>query len=201
MPVRPDQDSDAGQHGPHQAVSAASTSGRGPKPRASRSVTGGASPPALSTSTKPPPGDHYARPVTIGMTQSAQAVAGRGRPVNGVPLGPSCCPPIAAWGARQAGQHEPGRGQEIRPHRRRHLRLAATPIPLTPLGLAIGSGQQRQMAPRCVTGSAGVNARCAADLARSSARWRRYSVRWLCVPSTGAYGMGSSAATPGVMDE
>jgi len=33
-------------------------------------------------------------------------------------------------------------GQDIRPHRRRHLGLAATPTPLTPLGLAVGSGQQ-----------------------------------------------------------
>jgi hypothetical protein len=28
-----------------------------------------------------------------------------------------------------------------------------------------------------------------------------YSVRWLCVPSTGAYGMRSSAAAPGVVGE
>lgn len=44
--------------------------------------------------------------------------------------------------ARQAGQYEAGRGQDIRPHRRRHLRLAATPILLTPPGLAVGIGQQ-----------------------------------------------------------
>jgi hypothetical protein len=37
----------------------------------------------------------------------------------------------------------PGRGQDTRPHRRRHLGLAATPTPLTPLGLAVGSAQQR----------------------------------------------------------
>ena len=90
-PVRLEPDSDAGQRGPHPAVSAASTSGRGPKPRASRSVIAGASPSALSTSTKPPPEDPYARPVTIGMNQSAQTVSGRGRPVNGVSLGPSGC--------------------------------------------------------------------------------------------------------------
>jgi hypothetical protein len=36
-----------------------------------------------------------------------------------------------------------GRGQDIRPDRRRHLGLAATPTPLTPPGLAAGSGQQQ----------------------------------------------------------
>jgi hypothetical protein len=36
-----------------------------------------------------------------------------------------------------------GRGQDIRPHRRRHLGLAAMPTPLTLPGLAVGSGQQR----------------------------------------------------------
>ena len=66
----------------------------------------GASPPALSTSTKPPPEGHYARPVTIGMNQSAQTVSGRGRPASGVSVGPSGCPPITAWGAPQAGQYQ-----------------------------------------------------------------------------------------------
>jgi hypothetical protein len=41
-----------------------------PKPRAFRSATAGASPPALPASTKPPPEDPYARPLTIGMNQS-----------------------------------------------------------------------------------------------------------------------------------
>ena len=45
-------------------------------------------------------------PVTIGMNQSAQTVSGRGRPANGVLVGPSGCPPIAARGARQAGQYQ-----------------------------------------------------------------------------------------------
>jgi hypothetical protein len=38
-----------------------------PKPRACRSASAGASPPALWTSTKPPPRDPDARPATAGM--------------------------------------------------------------------------------------------------------------------------------------
>ena len=54
MPARPDEDSAVGRYVPHRAVSAAATSGRGRKARASRSASAAASRRALSSSTKPP---------------------------------------------------------------------------------------------------------------------------------------------------
>jgi hypothetical protein len=39
------------------------------------------------------------------MNQSAQTVSGCGRPANGVSM-PFGCPPMVAWGARQAGQYQ-----------------------------------------------------------------------------------------------
>jgi hypothetical protein len=55
--ARPGGDRAAGPGAPRQAVSAAVISGRGRKGRASRSVTAGASPRALPSSTKPPAED------------------------------------------------------------------------------------------------------------------------------------------------
>ncbi len=55
--ARQAEDNGAGRRGPHHAVSAAATSGPGRKPRASRSAPAGASPPAWSSGTTPPPKD------------------------------------------------------------------------------------------------------------------------------------------------
>ena len=137
-PVRLDQASDAGQHGPHPAVSAAATSGCGPKSRASRSATAGASPPALLTSTKPPPQDPYARPVITGMNPARRD--GRWpRPASQRRVGrPFRLPPMAAWARVRPGSIR-------RPRAKTFARTVAvtwargdTPRPLTPLGLAAG---------------------------------------------------------------
>ena len=94
-PVRLDQDSDASQREPHRAVSAASTSGPGPKPRASRSATAGASPPASSTSTKPPRKDPDARPITVGTNHNPlRRPHGPGSARQRRVAGPPGCPPM-----------------------------------------------------------------------------------------------------------
>ena len=85
MPVRLDQDSDAGQRGPHQAVSAVFDI------RAWAKATGlpvsdrGRIPASVVDQYEATTRRPLRTPVTIGMNQSAQTVSGRGRPVNGVP--------------------------------------------------------------------------------------------------------------------
>ena len=68
------------------------------------------------------------------MTEYAQTVAGRGPPVNGAPLGSSGCPPIAAWGARQARQYQAAKAEDVRPHRATSPEAGGNARPLTRSG-------------------------------------------------------------------
>ncbi len=57
--------------------------------------------------------------------------------------GPFRLPAYSRMGCASGGAVSGGRGQDIRPRHRRHMGLAATPTPLTPLGPAVGSGPER----------------------------------------------------------
>jgi hypothetical protein len=98
-----------------------------------------------------------------------------------VPVGLLALPSMAAWDARQAGQHQAVGAKAFAPHRRRHLGLAATPTPLAPLGLAINRGAQI----RVYWAGVGNHPRLPAHQVRGPPDHPRNSA-WACRPLCGA---------------